>query len=109
MYKIIDSDHTQPLAISHDIVIFSDCTWVLHVHGHKVDSTLCPLLGSIPSTLSTKSLVAFLQLLDRLNVCVGQPDSRFVTMVQQKNDTIMSAAGNKTALPQFIGMNRAIQ
>ena len=62
-----------------------------------VNPTLCPLLGSIPSTLTTKNLVAFLQLLDRLNVCVGQPDSRFVTMVQQKNDTTMSAAGNKTA------------
>ena len=69
------------------------------------------MLGSISSTLTTKSLVAFLQLLDRLNVCVVQPDSRFVTMVRQKNDAIMSAAGNKAAhIDSFASvLSRAIQ
>jgi len=61
------------------------------------------MLGSIPSILKPENLVTFLQLLDKLNVCVGQPDSRFVSMVQQKNDTIISPAGNKTVYIDSFG------
>jgi len=92
-----DSDGEQPIAISHDMLIFKDRTWVLHVHGHQVDSTICPGLVSIPFILNPESFVTFLKLIDKLNVCVGQPDSRFVDMMQQKNNEIISPVGNKTA------------
>jgi len=87
----------QPLAISHDIMILSDSTWTLCVHGHQVDSSICSDLVAVPSVLDTWSFLAFLKLVDNLNVCVGQPDSQFIELLQQKNNEIISIDGNRSA------------
>ena len=87
----------QPLVISHEIVILSDCTWSLRVHRHQVDSFICSNLATVPSVLDSGSFLAFLKLIDNLNVCIGQPDSRFIELLQQKSYEIVSPDGSRSA------------
>jgi len=47
--------------------------------------------------LDPESFATFLKLIDKLTACVGQPDSRFVDMMQQENNEIILPVGNKTA------------
>jgi len=97
MYKIADIEHSmvveQPLVISHEIVIPNDCTWTLRVHGHKVDPTICSALATVPKVLDSGSFIAFLQLVDSFNVCIGQPSPQFVALLQQKGNEIKSPDG----------------
>ena len=116
VYKIADIDESmdeQPLVISHKIVILSDCTWSLCVHGHQVDSSICSNLATVPSVLEPGSCLAFLKLVDGSNVCVGQPDSRFVELLQQKSNKLchLMAVGVPILmiLPVFITMISVIK
>ena len=87
----------QPLVISHEIAILGDCTRSLRVHGHQVDSSVFSNLATVPSVLDSGSFLAFLKLIDDLNVCVGQPDSRFIELLQQKSNEIVLPDGSRSA------------
>ena len=87
----------QPPIISHCLTIHADLTWTLYVHNHEVNHHNCSSLQSTPRTLDSESLMKFLQLLDRLYVCCGQPDSHFVSMINAKKGKIISHDGKITA------------
>ena len=70
-----------------------DCTWTLRVHGHKVDPSICSVLATVPKVLDSKSFIAFLQLVDSFNECIGQPSPQFVILLQQKRNEIKSPDG----------------
>jgi len=100
VYKLADIEDSmdeQPLVISHDIVIFSDCTWTFHVHGNQVDSSICSSLATVPIILNPESFLAFLKLVDELNVCTGQPNPHFVALLQKKSNEILSSDGSRSA------------
>ena len=68
--------------LSHSLTINSDLSYNLFVHSHQKQ---CITLKHIP--LSIKDKDALFQLLgttDKHKVCVGQPDVKFVRMVNEK-------------------------
>jgi len=67
------------------ILVRSDCSWTIHVHGHIVYTTLCQALHKIPSTLTEETLKDLLGQLDQLNICAGQPDVKFIEMCDARN------------------------
>lgn len=88
---------TQPIVITHCLTVSEDLTWELYVHNRQVQPHICPALQSVPQILTSDSLNKLLQLLDRLNVCCGQPDSHFISMVKAKKGKIISCDGKVAA------------
>ena len=88
---------TQPIVITHCLTVHEDLSWSLYVHNRQVQPQICPALQSVPQILTSDSLNNLLQLLDRLHVCCGQPDSHFISMVNAKKGKIISSNGNVAA------------
>lgn len=89
VYKI----STQPsslLVITHSVRIKENLSWNLSVHGFQVDSLKCRLLSGIPEKLCPNSLEELLKLLDKCNICPGNPDSGYIEMVEAKRGQLMS-------------------
>ena len=83
------SSSKQSLAITHCLVILSDLTRSLFVHNHALTPNDCPLLTSIPKQLTPATVKSFVQLLDRLSVCPGHPDEKFVKFLQSKKGVLV--------------------
>ena len=76
--KVIDSSLSkhQPLVITHYLIIQSNHSWKVYVHDRDVSE--CPALNSIPQQVNEASAVELLRLVDRLQVCPGHPENKFV-------------------------------
>ena len=79
-----------PLVITNSVRIMRNLTWNLSVHGFQLDSLKCRLLSDIPQTLDRMSLEELLKLIDKCNVCLGNPDTGYIEMVESKKDHLMS-------------------
>ena len=88
---------TQPIVITHCLTVSEDLTWELYVRNRRVQPQMCQALRSVPQFLTSDSLNNLLQLLDRLHVCCGQPDSHFISMVNAKKGKIISSDGKVAA------------
>ena len=75
----VATQSSQPPVITHSLSVNSNRAWALHVHNHPL------------------SAQALLNQVDNLNICCGQPDSHFVSMVQRKKGKIISAQGQAKA------------
>ena len=88
------STSSQPLVITHTLLVNVDLSWELFVHGHKVDAGNTKVLSSIPFTLISFS--SFRQLLDVIQsstVCTGNPDPHFVGMIVSRKGKLLSPNG----------------
>ena len=63
-------------------------------------------LSEIPSHLHPNHLKALVSLLDRLKVCPGHPDKKFVEMVEAKKGKLYSPAGS---LNPYLDKNAAVR
>ena len=88
---------TQGLVVTHSLTVKRDLTWILNIHNHLIDPQKCAVLQSVPKVLSSTSLNGLIELLERLHVCCGQPDSHFLSMIEAKKGRIVSANGNVSA------------
>ena len=92
------STSTQPLVISHSIVLQSDLSWQLSVNGHEIVAAKFASLSRFPARMSTPSTLSqLLSRLDRLTVCSGHPDAHFVSMAKAKKGKFVSSNGELTA------------
>lgn len=96
-FSEVPTQSSQPPVITHSLSVNADLTWILHVHNHLVIPQNCAALQSVPETLTTENLHTLLRQVDVLNVCCGQPDSHFMSMVQCKKGKIVSAGGEVKA------------
>ena len=55
------------IVVSLSLVIKLDCSWMLLVHGHRVDPDLVPSLSKFPSCLDSETTVNLLQTVCSLN------------------------------------------
>ena len=85
------SSHT--LVITHCVMIKSDLSWTVSVHGHPFDKDKCSALSTIPKKLSDRSLEALVSLLDKCHVCSGHPDKHLVEMGLSKKGQFLSKSG----------------
>ncbi len=92
LYKV-STEPSSSLVITHSVRIKEDLTWSLSIHGFLVDSSRCRVLSGIPEHMCPSSLEKLLKLLDKCNVCPGNPDDRFVEMVEAKKGQLMSKDG----------------
>ena len=82
----------QPMAISHSIIIHSDLTWTVFVHGHKVNPTNRSPLSSIPTPITSASLAKLVDILDMASICPGHPDDNFLKMADSRKGKFTSVS-----------------
>ena len=78
--ELVSLDGKQLLVVTYSLTVHTNLSWSLFVHNHAVCQQNCTALSSVPCTLSVESINGFLELLDKLSICRGQPDSHFILM-----------------------------
>lgn len=81
-----------PVIISISLVIFSDLTWVLHVHEKVLTKSICPVIGSIPQRLTLNAFESLLSILTKCDICIGHHDAAFIEMAEAKKGQFFSPA-----------------
>jgi hypothetical protein len=76
------------MIVTHSLVIKTDFTWTLTVHGKLVSPRNCSYLSSIPEKLSVESLSALIVVVDRCSICPGHPDESFIKMLEDKKESL---------------------
>ena len=84
---------SQPATVTTCLSIFEDLTWRLYVHGKVVNILSCIVLVHIPVTLNATSTMELLSLIDTLNVCVGNPDPKFIALCEMHGGEFKAADG----------------
>ena len=80
-----DIPNIPPLAITRSLVVKSDCSWMLHIHGHRVDPSHIPTYDDTPF-LDPTSTTTLLQKVGSLNTCVGNPDPKIINLAKRKKN-----------------------
>ena len=87
---------TQPLLVTHTIVINDDCTWKLTVYGHEISPT-CGVLSSIPQHLTACKLQEMVKVLAEINICPGNHDASFIELARSRKGKFFTASGELKA------------
>lgn len=95
--KVVDrsSSQCQPLVITHTITVQRDLAWKVYVHDREV--SICPALSSMSPQLNETSVMELVKLVDRLGVCPGHPESKFVAFVESRKGKHCNRAGDVVA------------
>ena len=88
LFKVQRQCDGEPIAIAICLLVAKNRTWSVYVHGRLVCD--CPALDDIPKVLTKKDANELISKLNSLNVCVGQPDTKFVDVCIAKNGQILS-------------------
>lgn len=91
--KVSDIHSKESLAITMCLVINKDMSWNLFVHGKEVNTDECDILKSVPNILSDIHLEELVSTLDKCSLCPGNPDYKFVDMVEAKKGKLFSKNG----------------
>jgi len=92
------SSSTQPLVVTHSLLIDSDCTWQLFVYNHKVVPSPSSPLSMIPAILNPSAFSQLICAIDSSTICPGNPDIHFVEMGKSRNDKFIAADGETKAI-----------
>lgn len=72
-------------------------SWKVYAHGKEASPPSCSILKNISERLDRTTLHRLLTLVDKSKVCVGNPDSNFISMLQSKKGVIKTADGTQSA------------
>ena len=72
-------------------------TWCLFVHNVEIERNCCPLLAATPEKLSSDALNQLIVVIDKLRVCPGQPDAKFIEMCEAKKGVFNNTQGEAVA------------
>ncbi|SMN01738.1 hypothetical protein SPONN_7 [uncultured Candidatus Thioglobus sp.] len=75
------------------VSIESDLSWKVFVYGKEVAIQSCSLLRSFGDKINSSSLPALLGVVDRSNICEGNYEDHFVSLVELRKGAIKSANG----------------
>ena len=93
----VPSTSAQPLTVECCLTVHQNLSWTAHVYGREIQkANSC--LSSIPLHVDTTSLPKLIELLDRVSLCPGNPDARFLEMADARKGKFSSAAIDK-AIP----------
>ena len=79
-----------PVVVTRSIIIKEDKTWMIHVHGHKLDPLQCAATNDISSRLTLVDFKKLVKVFISSTVCVGQPDSKFTQMAVNRKGKFLS-------------------
>ena len=90
--KVSEPASRKTLVITLCVMVKSDMSWALSVHGHEINThhESYQFLSSIPQVLNQQSLQELVLLLDKCSVCPGNPDGQYVSMVEEKRGQLKS-------------------
>ena len=86
------SHECEPIVITRSMIISQDLTWMVHVQGHMLNPLYCTATADIPSKLDLNSFKRLTAVLTASNICVGNPDGRFVDMAKSREGKFLSAS-----------------
>ena len=94
------SESNQP-HITRSIIISSDLSWRLFVHSIEVKK--CDPLANIPTKLDVTSIVQLISIVDKLKVCAGHPEKKFIDFVTSRKGKLLNKTGDVTAtIDEFV-------
>ena len=88
---------SEPVVVTRCLIVSSDLTWTVYIHGHRVEQEQCPVLQEFQSLLNVESFKRLVTLLDTLHVCPGNPDQKFVEMCENKKGKLLTTKGETAA------------
>ncbi len=88
------SEDIQP-RITKSITINSDLTWELFVHSNQVKK--CDALVDIPMKLNKVHFLRLIASVEKLNVCAGHPEKKFVEFVTNRKGKLLNRKGDIAA------------
>ena len=92
--KIEEDAVTGLCVISSSVVVHSDGTWEAYHHSKKIPST-CEILSGFPKeALNPDVLSRVITILDKANLCPGNPEEEFIEIYSSKGGVIKGERGN---------------
>ena len=88
------SQSTEPLVISHSLLVDADLSWRVFIHGHRVDKSTSNSLAAVPDHLDSSAFAHLLSILQSVNVCPGQPNPRYIEMAVSRKGTFTGPDGD---------------
>ena len=86
----------KPVQSTHTLVINSDFTWNVYVHGHLAQKSQCSLLSDLPERLHcNEDFKSLLTAVHASNVCIGNPDKRFDGLKTERKGVFKNASGER--------------
>lgn len=94
---------TQPLLVTHTIIINKDCTWKVTVHGHEITNSTGGIFSLIPHCLTASKLSDLIRIIDTCKTCPGNADKCFIEMAKSRKGKFFTRSGELRAKlqPQF--------
>jgi len=88
--------------IVRSISVDENLTWNVTIHGKSLDQGACSGISGFPKQLSSGSqLKEILGKINKLNVCVGNPDKKFVSLMERRKGTIKSGTNESAFIDSF--------
>ena len=81
---------TNPLLVSMSLIISSNLTWTIHVHGQMLNPENCAATSDIPQDLTLESFKALISTLMKCNICAGHDDAKFIEMAEARGGKLQS-------------------
>ena len=91
------SSSNQPVSVSHCLIINENLTWKLYVHQKVLHHDNCAALHSFSLFLKPSTVNSFLEKLDSLRICIGNPDNNFIELCEAQKGRILSPDGSVSA------------
>ena len=86
------------VTVTRSVVVNSDLTWCIYVHGQALNPSKCSALKTIPETIRTKAaLNQLVKLVDTLNICAGHPDKHFLNLADSRKGKFYSVSNSTVA------------
>ena len=86
---------TQPLVVTHSLIVHADYSWQAFVHGHEVVPMVTNPLYGYPKYLDGTTLK---RLINSCTVCPGNPDTHFVEMGNSHKGKFQTSNGEVRAV-----------
>ncbi len=85
---------SQAMEVSFSVRVQEDFTWLLFCCGQQIHPERCQVLGGVPTYLSSMAAVTdLLRLVDGIQVCIGNPDERFLPVVTSRKGVFIDSTG----------------
>lgn len=85
-----NSDMFDLVVVPRTLIVSEQFMWDLSIHGHKVNSSLCPAVVNIPPLLDFDEFKKLVDVVVNCNVCCGHPDQSFIDMAKARKGKFLS-------------------
>ena len=91
---VIQGEEATAVAVIATIVVSSDFHWTLMWRTQQVDTTVNPLFSGVPEKIQlVDDMEKVLTLIDSAEVCVGNPDEKFLDLWHYRSTTLNQISG----------------